>query len=196
MDLTELHDWGIKTSKITKVQFTAWYFLTQVYPPNSRCLQSFFCEAADKVTQSWTLCPGWPGFPVTGENLKTPLRRKDVSSSTTLTGCLQSGAVLSGEAGRWPGMAAGTAVEFADSHPPTMSAMHTAAAWLHYKGASQQHMRWLQCQWLWAVLGLYFTSLFAMALQARARFYGIQSISLNDFCSTLLTRQHISTFRL
>ena len=44
--------------------------------------------------------------------------------------------VLSGEAGRWLGVAAGTAVERADSHPPTMSAMHTAAAWLHYKGAS------------------------------------------------------------
>lgn len=74
----------------------------------------------------------------------------------------------------------GTAAERADSHSPTMSAMLTAAAWLHYKGAPQQHMRRLRCQGLRAVLGLYFTSSFAMALQAQARFYGIQSISLND----------------
>lgn len=63
------------------------------------------------------------------------------------------------------------------THPQCLQC--TAAAWLHYKGASQQHKRRLRCQWLRAVLGLYFTSVFATALQAQARFYGIQSISLN-----------------
>lgn len=145
--------------------------------------------AANWVTQSWTLCPGWPGSPCDwGSHIP--------QNSTEGKGCeqqqhhshrvLQNRSLaercraLPGEAGRWPGVAAGTAVELSDSHPPTMSAMHTAAAWLHYKGASQQHMRWLRCQWLWALLRLYFTSLFATALQAQARFYGIQSISLND----------------
>lgn len=90
-----------------------------------------------------------------------------------MQGALRGGRALARRGG-------GTAAERADSHPPAMSAMHTAAAWLHYKGAPQQHMRRLRCQWLRAVLGLYFTSSFAMALQAQARFYGIQSISLND----------------
>lgn len=105
-----------------------------------------------------------------------------MSSSTALSGRsrLVSGGGMQGAPRGGRALAAGTAVELADSHPPTMSAMHTAAAWLHYKGASQQHMRRLPCQRLQAVLGLYFTSLFAVALQAQARFYGIQSISLND----------------
>lgn len=144
--------------------------------------------AANWVTQSWTLCPGWPGSPCDwGSRIpQNSAEENGCEQQHCSHGVLRNGSLAerrrapSGEAGRWPGVAAGTAVELSDSHPPTMSAMHTAAAWLHYKGASQQHMRRLRRHWLWAVLGLYFTSLFATALQAQARFCGIQSISLND----------------
>lgn len=88
--------------------------------------------------------------------------------------------VLPGGAGRWLSVAVGTAVEHADSHPPTVSAMHTAAAWLHDSGASA-------AQGLAAVpaatssLGLRLTRLFSMALPAQTRFYSSQSIPLGGW---------------
>lgn len=87
--------------------------------------------------------------------------------------------VRAGVAGRWLGAAVGTAVERADSHPPTMSAMHTAAAWLRYRGASAaahgpSAIPGWEGGWCCAPRsGFYFTSAFSMALQAQARFYGI-----------------------
>lgn len=94
---------------------------------------------------------------------------RDATSGTVLTGCsdrrlrLSKTRVLAPRGGRWLAgarrqgqlLSAQTDGQ-TDSQPPTMSAMHTAAAWLHYKGASAA----AHGPPAMAALGLYFPSAF------------------------------------
>lgn len=161
MGSTKLQDWRIKRVKLQSCSLDGWcfFFFEDNYVQKIVGVCShFFCKdgsCSQQVTQKWMLHWGCLGSPYVWGWWRwlqptKPHQGRWVQAVAQLSGgalkstLAEQNRVLSGEVGCWLGMAAGTAVECADSHPPTMSAMHTAAAWLHYKGASSAST-WAVC---------------------------------------------------
>lgn len=146
-------------------------------------------SAATWVTRSRTLHPGWPGSPCDwGSHIaQIPLKRTGESSSTALMGCSSTGVCVS-HAGCSPGRPGAGDSCWAHRQPPT-------------------HPQCLQCSQL---LPGCITKVPVAAGRARAVFYKFVCYGTAStgtllwhpehfaewFGSTLLTRQHISRFRL
>lgn len=212
MDFTKLLGWAIKTSKIAKLQFTVWYFLTQIYPPNSRCLQPFFGKvdtASDWVTQSQSLssstawavaCPGCPGSPCDwGSHIpQNPTEEDGCEQQHCSLGALPIG-LWRRDAGRSPGRpgAGGRDSCGARRQPPThnvcnahscclaalqrcLTAAHAAAAMPAAAGRA------------WAI----FYKFVCCGAASTGTLLWHPEHFAEWFGSRLLTRQHISRFRL